>query len=90
MVAIDALARDFEETGVELAHRVHEARTSSHVALRLATRRPSGVSWEGERERVKPIAGADRLTLRVHRTQSSSLAGPSNARSPMTNVRIAE
>ena len=67
-------------------------RTSSHGALRLATGRPSGVSWLGEREVVKPIAPAriDSRTWCSIAWRSSSVAGPSNARSPITNVRIAE
>jgi hypothetical protein len=60
--------------------------------MRLATGRPSGVSCTGIREVVKPIAPAriDWRTSRSIARRSSSVAGPSNARSPMTNVRIAE
>ncbi len=61
-------------------------RTSSQEAMRLATGRESGVSWLGEREVVKPIAPAV-IALRSSRSmasRSSSVAGPSNARSPIT------
>src|SRR5207249_4180003 len=67
-------------------------RTSPHVASRLATGRPSGVSWIGEREVVKPIAPA-RIASRSSRSiarRSSSVAACSNARSPITWVRRAQ
>ena len=46
-------------------------RTSSQVARRLATGRPSGVSWLGEREVVKPMAPARMRVaqLALHRAQ---------------------
>ena len=61
-------------------------RTSAHVASRLATGRPSGVSWMGERVVVKPIAPAW-MAARSSRSiarRSSSVAVCSKARSPMT------
>jgi hypothetical protein len=61
-------------------------RTSSQVATRLATGRRSGVSWLGEREVVKPMAPA-RMASRSSRAiarRSSSVAGWSKARSPIT------
>ncbi len=61
-------------------------RTSSHAATRLATGRPSGVSWLGEREVVKPMAPAAMAprSSRSMAARSSSVAGLSKARSPMT------
>ena len=61
-------------------------RTSSQVATRLATGRPSGVSWAGEREVVKPMAPARRASRssRSIARRSSSVAVSSNARSPIT------
>ena len=50
-------------------------RTSSHVALRLATKRPSGVSCDGERELVKPIAPAQR-PIDLRRIDASSFVSP--------------
>jgi len=54
--------------------------------MRLATGLESGVSWLGDRDVVKPMAPAI-SALRSSRSiaaRSASLAGPSNARSPIT------
>ncbi len=66
-------------------------RTSSQLAARLATGRASGVSCAGDREVVKPMAPARMASRRMRSmaARSSSVARWSNARSPITNVRIA-
>ena len=61
-------------------------RTSSQLAMRLATGFPPGVSWLGDLEVVKPMAPAMSAarSSRSIAARSASLAACSKARSPIT------